>query len=177
MKSYDWPQSFRHLYDKTLRQYRDGNRDAKCYFTEIECRRLASIGCTPAELCDFAEDFPGLDWETALLVTAARRDYFLQIQSGRPSEKTVKTSDFPAGDATLHGIPWLPRIIAKARAKLRGELPVGLMYCCGGDRPFLKSHGIHPADFLRFVWAAGDDDEKIAAFVAGRQRMEQSPVG
>jgi hypothetical protein len=39
------------------------------------------------------------------------------------------------------------------------------MYSCGGDRKFLRSHDIHPADFLRAVWAAGDDDSKAAAYV------------
>jgi hypothetical protein len=41
------------------------------------------------------------------------------------------------------------------------------MFGCGGDRNFLKKHGdIHPADFLRQVWAAGDDDPQLAAWVA-----------
>jgi hypothetical protein len=36
------------------------------------------------------------------------------------------------------------------------------MYGCGGDRNFLKKHGdIHLADFLRRLWAAGEDDTKI----------------
>jgi hypothetical protein len=43
------------------------------------------------------------------------------------------------------------------------------MYCCGGDRAFLSKHDIHPADFLRVVWAAGDDDQKILEHVKSRQ--------
>lgn len=169
MKSYDWVHSFRRLYDKALPLYRSGNRDANRYFTENECRQLASLGCSAAELYDFAEDHPDLDWETALLITAARRDYFLHVQNGRLSKKSLETAGFPAREATLRGIPWLPRIILKAKAKLRGELPAELMYCCSGDRNFLKKYDIHPADFLRLVRDAGDDDEKIAAFVASRK--------
>jgi len=71
----------------------------------------------------------------------------------------------PPKDAQLGGIEWLPRIIEKAHAKLRGEMPPELMYCCGGDRAFLREHGIHPADFLREVWAAGDDVQRILSFV------------
>ena len=77
--------------------------------------------------------------------------------------------------ATLGGYAWLPRIIAKARAKLRGEMPPDLMYSCGGDRRFLKSIGADPADFLQQVWEAGDDDQNILDYVnekaKGMQRV------
>ena len=65
----------------------------------------------------------------------------------------------------MAGVAWLPRLIAKARAKLRGEMPGELMYGCGGDRAFLRRVNIHPADFLREVWSARDDDEKIIEYV------------
>ena len=39
------------------------------------------------------------------------------------------------------------------------------MYSCGGDRAFLKKVDIHPSDFLREVWAARDDDQKIIEYV------------
>ena len=71
----------------------------------------------------------------------------------------------PSKSAQLGGFEWLPRIIEKARVKLRGEMPPDLMYCCGGDRAFLREHGIHAADFLHEVWAAGDDTARILAFV------------
>jgi hypothetical protein len=64
----------------------------------------------------------------------------------------------------------LPRLIAKARAKLRGEMPPDLMYCCGGDRAFLNKVGIHPADFLRTVWSARDDDRKVIDWVKAKAR-------
>jgi hypothetical protein len=61
-------------------------------------------------------------------------------------------------------------LIVKARAKLRGEMPTELMYGCGGDRAFLRKTGIHPADFLRVTWAAGEDDRKIVAYVQSKVR-------
>ncbi len=65
---------------------------------------------------------------------------------------------------------YLPRILAKGRAKLRGELDPDLMFGCGGDRRFFKNHGdIHPADFLRHVWAAGDNDQKVADWIKAQQ--------
>jgi hypothetical protein len=39
------------------------------------------------------------------------------------------------------------------------------MYGCAGDRRFLKEHDIHPADFLRAVWASSGDNTKVLAFV------------
>ena len=59
----------------------------------------------------------------------------------------------------------MPRIIAKARAKLKGELPPDFMYSCGTDRPFLRKVGIAPEDFLKTVWGAGPNEEAILARV------------
>ena len=168
MKSYDWTSSFRHLYDKALRLYQKGNRDAGSFFTEEECGWLASIGCRPAELFDFAEDYPDLDWDEALLITSARRDYFLHVMKGETTGRFLDEDEFPPRNEEADGIRWLPRIILKAKAKLRGELPDSLMYCCGGDRGFLKRFDIHPADFLRVVWAAEGDDQRVVDFVKSR---------
>ena len=84
-------------------------------------------------------------------MTAARRDYFLVVQRGQVSAPALRLDEFPAMEAEVAGLAWLPRIIVKARAKLRGELPAELMYCCGADRKFLLKVHIHPADFLREV--------------------------
>ena len=65
----------------------------------------------------------------------------------------------------MDGIPWLPRIIKKAEAKLRGEMAPDLMYGCGGDRNFFREHRLNPADFLRHVWAADGDEAKVLAYV------------
>ena len=176
MKSYDWTTSFRHVYDKALRLYEKGGRDVKKFFTEEECAWLASIGCRPMELYDFAEDYPDIDFETALLITAARRDYFLHVMKGETTGRFLDEGEFPPRNEEVDGIRWLPRIILKAKAKLRGELPDSLMYCCGGDRGFLKRFDIHPADFLRAVWAAEGDDQRVVDFVKSRHDDEPAHV-
>jgi hypothetical protein len=117
---------------------------------------------------DFAEDAVKSgepSFADALLIAAVRRDYYLVVQHGQPSTRTIRMEDLPAKDTAVAGLGWLPRIIVKARAKLRGEMPAALMYGCGGDRRFLKSVNVHPADFLRRVWSAGDDDARVIAWV------------
>jgi hypothetical protein len=169
MTVYDWTKRLRPLYDQALELYQAGQQDPRHYFTRAETDLLASVGARPGELYDFAEDFPEIDWDTALLIMAVRRDYFRVIQKGQWSAQVRELDTFPARDAELRGMPWLPRVIVKARCRLRGELPASLMYGCGGDRHFFRQHDVHPADFLRVVWAAGEDDEKIAAYVCGQR--------
>ena len=170
----NWDTTFHRIYDQALKTYRSGNRNPKNFFNPNDGSFLASIGCTGQELYDFAED--GCNdgepsFETVLLITAARRDYLLAEQSGQLSKRVISMADLPAKHAELGGIAWLPRLIAKAQAKLRGEMPPELMYGCGGDRPFLQSVNIHLADFLRFVWSVDGDSEKVLDYVkrsAGR---------
>lgn len=169
MKSYDWTVAFHHLYNKALGRYQQGEHDADAFFTAEERDWLASIGCRPMEIYDFVEDYPDIDWDTALLITAARRDYFLHVLNGQPASKRIDPDEFPAKGAEAAGIPWLPRIILKAKAKLRGEMPDSLMYCCGGDRNFLRKFDIHPADFLRLVWSAGENDTAVVDYVRTRR--------
>ena len=168
MIEYDWAETYRRCYDEAVDLYRAGQRDPSRYLGAEDAQFLASIGCSRQEMYDFAEDWCTSQqpaFETSLLVTAVRRDYFLVVQRGARSSNVVPAHNFPAREAQRAGFAWLPRIIAKARAKLRGEMPVELMYCCGGDREFLQKVGVHPADFLRVVWAAGDDEQEIADYV------------
>ena len=165
MKNCDWTSRLKPLYQRALQRYQAGDRDWQTWFDASEQEELAAIGATPMELFDYAEDSGSLDWETALLIVAVRRDYFLVMQHGVPSGTRINMADLPAKTAELDGIPWLPRIIQKAQGRLRGELPNELMYCCGGDRAFLKEHDLHPADFLREIWAAGRDEKRILAYV------------
>lgn len=164
-----WNDRFLELFDRCTTAYRGGNTDFNSYYSREDLGFLESIGYQPREFFDFVEDFveegePTAS--TALLVAAARRDYFLTVQNGATSDKRLTRDDIPGFGDELEGMTYFPRIIAKAQAKLRGELDPDLMYGCGGDRNFLhKSGGIHPADFLRHVWAEGDDPEKLAAWV------------
>jgi len=168
MNQNEWPDRFRTVFAEGVKRYRTRSRVASDFFTAEETDFLNGIGCSPQELFDFVEDYSnGGDpsFETVLLVTAVRREYLISEQQGVASPNQRTMDDFPAKTAELDGIAWLPRMIAKARAKLRGELPTEMMFGCGGDRPFSRRNKFHLADFLRVVWQAGDDDEKIIQFV------------
>jgi hypothetical protein len=163
-----WYHELKQLFVLSSERYRAGERDAQRYFTQEQEAYLASIGQTGQEIYDFAEDHARggePDWETVLLISAARRDYLLTVQDGVTSTRQISMDELPSKDAELAGIGWLPRLIPKAEAKLRGELPPDLMYGCGGDRKFFKEHGLDAADFLRHVWAAQGDEQKILAYV------------
>jgi len=171
MSAKDWTTTFREIYDQAVERYRAGGRRPEDLFDHEGREFLAGMGCAPQEIFDFVEDWcedeePG--FETVRDITAVRREYFLQEQNGVPSRQRVSASDLPPKHAELHGLAWLPRIIEKARAKLKGEMPPELMFGCGGDRPFLRRVNIRPAEFLRTVWNAGDDNESIASFVKQR---------
>ena len=171
MSDIHWPDKFHELYDKAVQAYKAGNRQPDRFFTGAELGFLHGLGCSAQEIYDFAEDWHWSEepsFDTVLLITAARRDYFLEVQQGQASGKIVPMSDFPAKDAQLDGIAWLPRIILKAKAKLRGELPSDLMYDCGGDRAFLSQVSVHAADFLRLVWRNWDDLAAIVRQIRSR---------
>jgi len=179
MSSYDWPGQFKQVYEAGLKRYDAGERNPQKLFSKSELEFLASIGCTGQELFDFIDDgvrYGEPDFETTLLTTAVRRDYFLLEQNGIPSKKVVSMDSLPPKRQEVDGIPWLPRLIVKARIKLRGEMPDDLMYGCGGDRPFLRSMNVELAEFLRLVWLCGDDDRKIIEYVKKR-RARSTPGG
>ena len=169
MSQYTWETTFRQLFDRCVKLHRSGNSNHSSWFSPEDQAFLKSIGYTGQEFFDFVDDHcryaDGPTPETALLVASVRRDYLRTVQKGVTSTRTVPPSELPAKAAAVDGIPWLPRLIAKARAKLCGEMDADTMYGCGGDRAFLSEHDIHPADLLRVVWAAGGDDRKIIDYV------------
>ena len=174
MNNYSWQSEFERLFNKAAAQYRQGVRGAENHFSLDDVNFLNTIGSTAQELYDFAEDHVNSgdpDFGTVLLITAARRDYFIYRQEGRGAGPAVPTSSLHAKTDKADGIEWLPRIIQKARLKLEGRMEKDLMYGCGGDRRFLRENNIHPADFLRFVWSAGDDDKKVIEFVKTCRRQ------
>ncbi len=172
MKNFTWQDTFLALFDKGLARYRGGDTNWQGYFSDEDQAFLSSIGYQPREMFDFIEDFGDgapLPPAAALLVAAVRRDYFLVVQDGQKSGTFTAAADLPPKpDDSLAGIPYFARILKKARLKLRGELDPEIMFGCGGDRRFLIACDIHPADFLRHVWAAGDDDQKVVALVKAR---------
>lgn len=160
----DWQQEFRNVWDRGITAWKAGRHSAQTLFAPRDVDFLAGIGCTAQELFDFVEDSLGyddLDFETALAVTAIRRSYFLDVMHGKPTGRVVPMSVLPAKSAEVDGIAWLPRLIAKARIKLRGEMNPDLMYGCAGDRPFLHSHRMTLPKFLQLVRDKGDDDRAI----------------
>lgn len=167
-----WNDTFMELFARCAEKEAAGGFDYEKGFSEEELNFLGSMGYKKREFYDFVEDaVAGGDPSqyTALLVAAVRRDYFLVEQGGKWSERVVCADDVPSKQSELDGMVYLPRILAKARAKLRGELDPDLMYSCGGDRRFLRENGgLNPADFLRRVWAAGDDDSKVVEWIKGR---------
>lgn len=173
MELNSWTKSLEAVYEKAVILYRDGKRDDSAYFTDDEKSFLASVGLRPINVYDYAEDFVTggePDWETFLLIAAARRDYFLFEQKGVANPAEIRADQLPSKRATLDGIPWLPRAIQKARSFLEGALCHDIMYGCGGDRHFFREHGLHPADFLRAVWASKGDDQKILVFMSEATR-------
>lgn len=171
MKHYDFAAKLRVLWEKACQLYSKDQRDAKTYFTAEENAFLAANGLTAQDIYDYAEDFTTggePSWEIALGIELVRRDYFLNAQRARPSTVVLDEAKLPAKDAAVQEIEWLPRIIPKAKAKLRGELPASLMYCCGGDRKFFKTHDILPGEFLSLVWRHEHDDAAIIAWTVRR---------
>lgn len=173
MKHYPFADQLHALYDKACGLYRSGRRGADTYFTAAESAFLTANGLTAQNLYDYAEDDTGGSgpgWDKALAIEMVRRDYFLNVQGGKPSKHVLDESKMPAKTDAVKGIEWLPRIIPKTKAKLRGELPSSLMYCCGGDRRFFQQHDIHPAEFLSLVWRNGDNDALTVEWVVHRSR-------
>ena len=100
-------------------------------FEPDEVEFLNSIGCTAQELFDFADDYVycgDVNYDDAEAIQSVRLDFFNDHLKGQPASRPMSMDDFPAKSAEVDGIPWLPRLITKARAKLRGELPADLMY-------------------------------------------------
>ena len=172
MNEFDWPMRFREVYDAATQRYQKGERNPQQLFSKTELEFLGSIGCSTQELFDFIDDLARHGeptYETTLLTTAVRRDYFRIVQNGVATGKQIDMDSLPGKRDEAEGIAWLPRIIVKARAKLRGEMPPELMYGCGGDRPFLQSVNVELAEFLRLVWLCGDDDRRIIDYVKNRR--------
>jgi hypothetical protein len=168
MKNYDLTAKFRAAYDHAVAQYTKGVRSAAQLFDATQTAFLAANGITAQHMFDYAEDHanggePGYD--NALTIEVVRRSYFLNVQGGKASTKVLDESALPSKTDAVRGIDWLPRIIPKAKAKLRGELPASLMYCCGGDRRFFKTHDLLPSEFLGLVWRYENDDAGLVDWV------------
>lgn len=168
MNEDDWKGVLRGVHGRGVAAWKAGRRTARAMFDPKDVTFLESIGCTAQELFDFIEDLEEYgepDVETVMEVQEIRRTHFLEVLGGRRATRIVPSSALPAKTDAIEGIPWLPRLIVKARLKLKGELPPDLMYGCGGDRPFLRRMGMTLPGFLTLVRELGDDDRAIVAAV------------
>ncbi|RPG84214.1 MAG: DUF5069 domain-containing protein [Coraliomargarita sp. TMED73] len=172
MDHYNHTRHLQEIWLDACEKYRAGNRQPETYFDADQLSFLSSVGLHLMDVYDYAEDFETSkepDFATFLSVCEARRDYFLTVQESVPSTKQLDPETLPAKTDSVRGIVWLPRILPKAKAKLRGELPPEIMYGCGGDRRFFKENNLHPAEFLRVNWAYEDSPEKIIDWVEARR--------
>jgi predicted dehydrogenase len=166
-----WEQRFSKLFQGAVEKYREGHPKASGLVDEKGLKFLATIGQNEQELFDFVDDFvnqgePSL--ESVLRIATVRRNYFLKEQNGIPSPHRISMDNLPPKDAEVEGIRWLPRLIPKAEAKLRGEMPPDLMYGCGGDRDFFNTHLIDAAEFMRKVWETNGNQADIVAWVKSK---------
>jgi|TARA_B110000438_G_C15617956_1_gene565237 hypothetical protein len=168
MDHYHYLSTLRSVWESAVASYRGGVNAAGDMFSDEQSAFLHSIGATEQEVFDFVEDYVSggdPDFDTFAAVTDKRRNYFLQVQNGQHSKHVVQDADLPAKTEELDGIVWLPRIIMKAKAKLKGEMNPNLMFSCGGDRRFLKSANLHAAEFLSLVERNLDDERAIIDYV------------
>lgn len=153
------------MWDRAERAWHAGRKTPGTMFSAEDKLFLAGLGCTAQEMFDFVDDCQRYggdpDFATVLAVTAIRRDYFLKVLGGKPAARQVTMESLPAKSAEVDGIAWLPRLIVKARHKLRGEMPDDLMYGCAGDRPFLRRMNMTLPQFLELVRDSGEDDRRI----------------
>ena len=163
-----WSEQFRAVYDRALSAFRSGRSSVATLCDSADTAFLLSSGCSVQELYDFVEDavdYGEPDLETVLDVQRIRRDYFLGVLRGEWTGQVVPMSALPLKTDAVDGIAWLPRLIVKARLKLRGELSPDTMYGCGGDRPFLRRMGLTLPGFMELVRDCGDDDLAIVEAV------------
>jgi len=170
-KPEDWETAFEAVYRRGAKAWAAGRRAAGTMFPAEDLAFLATVGCSAQELFDFIDDelvYGEPDFATTLEVQRLRREFFLTVQKGKASAHRASMRDLPAKSDAVDGIAWLPRLIVKARLKLRGEMPDDLMYGCGGDRPFVRRMNTTLPDFLRLVRDSGDDDRRIIDAVKAR---------
>ena len=166
-----WTEKLNQVFQRGIRAWKAGKRNPASMFDPDDQAFLAGIGCTTQEMFDFVDDH--LDWgepsfETVHAIQQVRQEFFLKEMRGQTSGKIASMSDLPSKSQAIDGFVWLPRMMAKARLKLRGEMPDDLMYGCGGDRAFCEREKVDLAKFLKLVWESGDNDQLIVAAVKSR---------
>ena len=167
----EWNDLFMALFRDSVNRYLSNpGTDVGHFFLPNEVKFLKSIGHQPGEFFAYVRDYaangvpsPG----TLMLIAAVRRSFFLTTMRGiNGNAKPVMAHDLPPESEQYHEIPYLPRLIRKAEAKLFGTLVPDVSYGDVKDLEFLRAHGnIHPADFLYIVWNARGDRQRVITAV------------
>ncbi len=169
--AYHYQEELLRIWEHGVSLYQQGERKPVGMFDAAATDFLRENGATAQEVFDFVEDFVvggEPDFTTFAMITDIRRSFFLIQQNSHHSKRVIEDSELPPKSESVRGIVWLPRIIVKAKAKLRGEMNPNLMYGCGGDRNFFKENNLHPAEFLRLVADHLDNDEAVIEYVVKR---------
>ena len=171
MNHYDFSTGFHAVYERAKIRFARGDATPATLLSSDDTAFLTANGINVQHLYDYVDDLAGYgepSYDQAHAIELVRRDYFHNAQNSRPSKATLDPETLPAKSDAVREISWLPRLLPKALAKLRGELPPALMYGCGGDRAFFKQHQILPHEFLNLVWRFESDPNAVIDWVARR---------
>ena len=169
-----YPQRLKSIWQDAVARYSDGQQEPQDFFAAATRHELAGFGLNTMDVFDYAEDYVARgepDFETFLMVCEARRDYFLHVQHGIASTQQLDPDTLPPKDEAINGIVWLPRILAKAH-QTTGRTAARNHVRLRGRPPLFRSNNIHPAEFLRRVWAHETDPAQLIEWVARRRDCE-----
>jgi hypothetical protein len=127
----NWRQQFHELFFTGVKRYEAGRQSPETMFVPEDITFLESLGCSALEMFDFCDDYVrwgDVIYEHVEELQAVRLEHFQNTLNRQPAEHRMAMDEFPAKTDEVEGIPWLPRLITKARAKLAGNLPADLMY-------------------------------------------------
>ena len=127
----NWRQQFHELFFTGVKRYEAGRQSPETMFVQEDITFLESIGCSALEMFDFCDDYVrwgDVIYEHVEELQAVRLEHFQNTLNRQPAEHRMAMDEFPAKTDEVEGIPWLPRLITKAHAKLAGNLPADLMY-------------------------------------------------
>ncbi len=178
----EWNDRFMSLFREAEERYLlNPQTPAERFYLPEEQDFLKSIGYQPAEMhgyvCGYATQGAPTP-STALLIASVRRSYFLNAMRGMSGNaRPITAADLPAETEEFQEIPYLPRLIRKAEAKLFGILDPSIMYGDAADREFLRTHGnIHLADFLQLAAAARSDKQRLVSAVLNAMRTQGTAI-
>lgn len=147
------------VHRQAVEAYRTGCREPHAILPAALLEASQSAGVSARVVFDYAEDFAGCGEPTAedfAEIAEIRAAEFRRCGEEMSPPRIVPERALPLRSDEWEGIPWLPRIFAKARCFLAGTLADEVMFGCGGDRAFVKRHGISLPGFLRAVRDGGE---------------------